>query len=90
MDWVDDVSGSNLKLIGSLELLASIGIIIPHLTGILPWLTPVAAIGIICIMIGAMTLHIRKGDGKQAVLPTVFLFLMAAFVAYGRFVLIPA
>ena len=90
MDWVDDVSGSNLKLIGSLELLAATGIIVPHLTGILPWLTPIAAIGIISIMIGAMTLHIRRGDGKQATIPTTFLLLMAAFVAYGRFALIPA
>lgn len=90
MDWADDVSGSNLKLIGSLELLAAMGIIVPHLTGILPWLTPLAAIGIICIMIGAMTLHIKRGDGKQAIIPTAFLLLMTAFVAYGRFALIPA
>ena len=90
MDWVNDVSGSNLKLIGSLELLAATGIIVPQITGILPWLTPLAALGIICIMVGAMALHIRRRDGKQANVPTAFILLMAAFVAYGRFVLVPA
>ena len=90
MDWVDDVSGSNLRVIGSLELLAAIGLIVPHLTGILPWLTPLAALGIICIMIGALTLHIRRSDGKQAIIPNAVILLIAAFIAYGRFVLLPS
>ena len=89
MDWVDDVSGSNLRLIGSLELSAAVGIIVPQLTGILSWLTPLSAIGIVCIMIGAIILHFRRGDGKQAIIPPALLFLMAAFVAFGRFALVP-
>ena len=90
MAWVDDVSDSNLRLIGILEVLAGIGLILPQLTGILPWLTPLAAVGLVLTMIGAITLHVRRGDGAQAIVPTVILLLMAAFVAYGRFVLVPA
>jgi len=40
-------------------------------------------------MIGALALHLRRGDGPQALVPNVILLLIAAFVAYGRFVLVP-
>jgi hypothetical protein len=41
-------------------------------------------------MAGATLLHIRRGDGFQAIVPTFVLLLVSAFVAYGRFSLIPA
>jgi VIT1/CCC1 family predicted Fe2+/Mn2+ transporter len=89
MAWVDDVSDSNLRLIGVLELLAAIGLILPSLTGILPWLTPLASVGLVLTMIGAIRLHVRRGDGAQLIIPTIVLLLLAAFVAYGRFVVLP-
>lgn len=89
MSWVDDVSANNIKLIGVLEILAAIGLILPQLTGILPWLTPLAAVGLVLTMIGAMVLHVRRGDGAQALMSNAVLLLLAAFVAYGRFALIP-
>jgi uncharacterized membrane protein YphA (DoxX/SURF4 family) len=90
MAWVSDVSSSNLKLIGALELLAALGLIVPQVTGIQSWLTPVAALGLVFTMIGALTLHIRRGDGRQALVVNVMLLLIAAFVAYGRYTLVPA
>ena len=90
MAWVNDVSSSTLKLIGTLELLAALGLIVPQVTGIQSWLTPVAALGLVFTMIGALTLHIRRGDGRQALVVNVMLLLIAAFVAYGRYMLIPA
>ncbi len=54
MAWVDSVSASNVRLIGILELLAGIGLILPQVTGILPWLTPLAAVGLVLTMIGAI------------------------------------
>lgn len=90
MAWVEDISANNIKLIGVLELLAGIGLILPMLTGILPWLTPVAAIGLILTMVGAALLHVRRGDGAQSIIMNAVILLVAAFVAYGRFVLIPA
>ena len=90
MAWVDDVSDRNLKVIGVLEILAAIGLILPQLTGILPMLTPLAAVALVLTMIGAIILHVRRGDSAQLIMPTVVLLLLAAFVAYGRFVLIPA
>ena len=90
MNWVDSVSDSNLKLIGILEIMAGIGLILPQLTGILPWLTPLAAVGLVLTMIGAMILHVQRGDGPQPLVTNVIILLLAAFVAYGRFVLLPA
>ena len=87
MDWVEDVSDSNLKLIGILEVLAAIGLILPQVTGILPWLTPLAAVGLVLTMAGATTLHARR---KEALAPTIVLLLVAAFVVYGRFALFTA
>ena len=90
MAWVEDLTDRNIRLIGILELLASTGLVLPQLTGILPWLTPLAAVGLVLTMIGAITLHVRRGDGPQAIGMNIVLLLMAAFVAYGRFVLVPA
>ena len=90
MAWVEDVTDSNLRLIGILELLAGIGLILPQLTGILPWLTPLAAGGLVLTMIGAISLHVRRGDGAPLIIGNIVLLLLAAFVAYGRFVVVLA
>ncbi len=90
MDWVEDLSAGNIKLIGILEVFAAVGLIIPQWTGILPWLTPLSAAGLALTMIGAVILHMRRGDGAKSVSVNVLLFLLAAFISYGRFVLIPA
>ncbi len=89
MDWVDDVSNSNLKLIAILELLAAIGLIVPHLTGILPWLIPLAATGLVILMISTILFHIRRGDSGKLLSLNIMLLLIALFVAYGRYILVP-
>ena len=85
MAWVEDVSATNLRLIGIVEVLAAIGLILPRLTGILPILTPLAAVGLVFTMIGAIMLHVKRKDGAQAIIVNVVILLLAAFVAYGRF-----
>ena len=89
MKWVNAMKPSQLvRLIGILEVLAAIGLILPAVTGILPWLTPVAAIGLVLTMIGAMIVHIRLGEGSH-IAPNIVLLLLAVFVVVGRFVLVP-
>lgn len=83
MGWVNDFSAGTVKLIGGLELLGAIGLIAPVLTGILPWLTPLAALGLVLTMIGAAITHLRRGE-NQGIIANVVLLLLAAFVAYGR------
>lgn len=84
MPWVEDVADNHVKLIGVTQLLAVAGLILPQLTGILPWLTPLAAIGLVLTMIGAMMLHYRRGERLPIAINGVLL-LLSAFVAYGRF-----
>ncbi len=89
MAWVEDFSQPQVRIIGALELLGAIGIVLPALTGIAAWLTPLAALGLVLTMIGAALTHLGRAEyGPIAV--TGVLFVMAAFVAYGRFFVLPA
>ncbi len=87
-DWVDDFGPRPVRLIGVLEILAAIGLILPAVTHILPWLTPLAAVGLVLTMIGAMIVHARRNEPSHMV-PNIVLLLLAAFVIYGRFVMVP-
>jgi len=89
MNWVESVSAGNIKLIGLLELLAAVGLIVPQLTGILPWLTPFAAVGLILTMASAIALHSNRGDGMKKISMNIILMLLAGFIAIGRFVIVP-
>ena len=57
--------------------------------GVLPWLTPLAALGLVLTMIGAALTHLRRSEYSVITVPMVLLIL-AAFVAYGRFFVLPA
>src|SRR4051812_38603132 len=56
------MSASFLQFISVCEILGAIGLIIPAVTGILPWLTPVAASGLIVVMIGAVVTTVMSPD----------------------------
>jgi hypothetical protein len=86
--WTKQFSPAMVKTIGALEMLGALGLILPSLTGILPWLTPLAAIGLMLLMVGAIILRIQRKEYSQLVMPAIF-FVMTAFVAYGRFFLAP-
>ena len=76
------------RLIGTAELLAAVGLILPALTGILPVLTPLAAVGLVVLMLSAAIFHIPRREYPNVAFNLILLAL-AAFVAYGRFVLVP-
>lgn len=72
-----------IRLVALAELLAVLGLILPWATGILPALTPAAAIGLGVVMIGAGIIHARQGEPRN-VLANVFLFAVCVAVAVGR------
>jgi uncharacterized membrane protein YphA (DoxX/SURF4 family) len=80
--------GLFLRFIGVVEVLGGLGLILPGLLRIRPVLTPLAAAGLVIIMIGAIVLTLMIGGGGQAVIPLV-VGLLLAFVAYGRWRLAP-
>jgi uncharacterized membrane protein YphA (DoxX/SURF4 family) len=89
MEWLDHVGRDRMRIIGILEILGAIGLVVPAATGILPWLTPLAATGLAIIMALAAVYHLRRpGEGQNVVL-NVILGLIAVVIAYGRFVVAP-
>jgi uncharacterized membrane protein YphA (DoxX/SURF4 family) len=88
MSWVKHAPAQAVKVIGVLEVLGALGVILPALTGILPWLTPLAAMGLVLTMIGAIVTHIQLAEYSKITGPIVLLVL-AAVIAYGRFVIAP-
>lgn len=90
MAWVTSINPrSRVRIIGVLEMLAAVGLVLPALTGILPVFTPLAALGLILTMIGAMLLHLRRQDPPAMLLFNLVFLVLAAFVVYGRVVVVP-
>jgi hypothetical protein len=80
--------GSLLRFIGVAEVLGGLGLVLPGLVGIGPWLTPLAAAGLVAIMAGATGLGLVAGDLVLSLIP-LGVGLLAAFVAVGRWRLAP-
>ena len=80
--------GLFLRFLGVVEVLGGLGLILPGLFRIKTWLTPLAAAGLVIIMIGATVISLRIGPVGPALFPLVT-GLLAAFVAYGRWRLAP-
>ena len=80
-------SGPFIHFIGVCEVLGGLGLVLPGLLRIKPGLTPLAASGLVIIMIGATLLSVPQGVA-MAVFPLVT-GILAAFVAYGRWRLAP-
>ena len=80
--------GFFLRSLGVVEVLGAAGLILPGLLRIRPGLTPLAASGLVVIMIGATMITLVGGDVATALIPLV-VGVLAAFVAYGRWRLAP-
>ena len=82
------IPGIFLHFIGVCEVLGGLGLILPMLLRIKPWLTPIAAVGLAIIILGAIAFSLMLGV-MQALLPFV-VELLLIFVAYGRWRLVPS
>lgn len=72
------------RFIGAAELTGAVGVVLPALTRIYPILTPIAACGLLIVMILATGFNALHGQ-TGALITTIVLGLIAAFVAWGRF-----
>jgi uncharacterized membrane protein YphA (DoxX/SURF4 family) len=81
--WTANVPLALVRFIGVSEFLSGIGLVLPSLLRIKPILTPVAAIGILLIMVFAMVYHIVNGETNVIGINIAF-GLVAAFIAWGR------
>ncbi|MCS6965015.1 DoxX family protein [Thermoflexus sp.] len=88
MAWMYELPPALHYLSGTAEILAGLGLILPGLTRIQTRLTPLAALGLVLVMLGAAVWHFLRNE-----FPSIFMNLilagLAGFVAYGRWRLSP-
>lgn len=82
--FVEDLSAGTVKAIGATELLAGVGLVLPAALDIAPVLVPMAAVGLVLLMVGAMVTHLRRHEAS-AVVVNLAILALAVFVAWGRF-----
>jgi uncharacterized membrane protein YphA (DoxX/SURF4 family) len=77
-----------LHFIGAAEVLGGLGLVLPRLLKIRPWLTPLAAAGLVIIMIGATVVMAKAGPVTSALFPLA-VGIICGFIAYGRWRIVP-
>lgn len=74
--------------LGVAEIAGAAGLLLPAMTRRMPWLTPLAAGCLAFVVASATVLHLSRSETSASV-TTAILFLLCAFVAYGRWRLLP-
>lgn len=83
LEYAEDLPLPLLRFIGTVELSGGLGLILPALSRVKPMLTPLAATGLVLLMVLASVFHATRSEWE--VLPTVLLLVtLAAFVIWGR------
>jgi len=87
MTWAHDKQDGYIRFVGISELLGALGLILPLVTGILPWLTVFAAVGLTIIQLLAIFQeHLPKKEYN--IIPVnIVLLALAVFVIVGRWTL---
>ncbi len=80
MAYMADLTDGQARTVGILEFLGALGLILPAATGILPWLTPVAAFALAVTMGFATALHVKR---REAFVPSIVLGVFAIGVGLG-------
>ena len=82
--WAEDFPAPTIKAIGALEVLAALGLILPAVLNTATVLVPLAATGVVVLMIGAAITHARRRE-YPTIGANVVLAALALFVAVTRF-----
>ena len=82
--WAEHWSPASIKLVGVAEILGAVGLILPAVLHVAPILVPLAAVGLVFVMIGAAVVHGRRHELPNVAI-NVVLPILAALVAWGRF-----
>lgn len=86
LNWMYDLPPILHWISGTSEILAAFGLILPGLTRIKPGLTPLAAAGLVVVMLGAAVWHLGRAEFLNIV-PNLSLAALSGFVAHGRWML---
>ena len=86
LGWAENFPAPTVKLIGAAEVLGALGLVLPLVTGIAPVLAPVAAVCLLILMIGAISVHLRRHESPTPAVVLGALSVVSAilgFVALG-------
>ena len=86
--WVNDVPAWFVRFIGIAEILGALGLILPAFTGILPWLTVAAAVGLAIVMLSAGVFHAWRREFSSIGI-TVLLLALTVVIVVGRVAVVP-
>ena len=86
--WMKALPVNFIRAIGVLVIAGAIGLILPALTGVAPWLTPLAALMLALLMACAIVFHLTRNEFPHIAFNTI-LGVFASVIAYGRFVVSP-
>ena len=86
--WVTATPVALVRGIGIAELVGAIGLILPVLTGMVPWLTIAAAIGLAVVMASAAVFHAARKEYRELAL-TLALLVVVLFVVVGHVIWVP-
>lgn len=84
MTWVTVTPDLLVRFIGLVELAGALGMILPALTRILPFLTPLAALGFAIIQVLAIVVHASLGETAMSLPMNLVLLALSLFVVWGR------
>ena len=89
MNWVTVSPEWLVRFIGIVEFVGALGMILPAATRILPWLTPLAALGLAVIQVLAIGTHASLGETATTLPMNLVLLALALFVVWGRWAKAP-
>ena len=84
LGWPGDLPVWVVRLVGIAEIAGPLGLVLPVLTGILPWLTPLAALGLAIIQVLAIGFHARRHESAKTLPLNLALLALSLFVLWGR------
>jgi len=87
MPWAKNRSDAFVRFVGISELLGALGLILPLVTGVLPWLTVFAAAGLTIIQLLAIFQEHLPRKEYNVIPVNVVLLALAVFVVVGRWTL---
>jgi len=83
MTWVEETSERMVRSIGAIELLGATGLILPKATGVAPGLTPLAAIGLATVLLGAVVVHLKRAESVTAPMVLGGMAVMSAVLGFA-------
>jgi uncharacterized membrane protein len=83
--WMQALPAIFVRAVGVLTIAGAIGLILPELTGIASWLTPLAALMLALLMACTIAFHLTRREFPHMAVNAT-LGVLATAIAYGRFV----